>query len=179
MNTMTEYRIDGTASHVQFEVAERMAFVKRRTDRRRFAEISGTIALDARHPTRSRVELAIDAAAIDTGDARRDKNLRGGHFFDAERCPRMTFSSRAIEVLDVQAGRFRVAGDLTVRGVTREVDLDVDCDLNEAIVRVVAATVLNRRDFGMTYGNAVMWIGDGVRVRIELAAVPHAAAVAA
>jgi polyisoprenoid-binding protein YceI len=168
--------IDPTASTVEFAIEERMAFVKRRTVTGCFSGIAGTIALDREHPADSRVEIAIDARTIATGDARRDKNLQGKQFFAAGCCPSITFASRWCDLADAGAGRYRATGYLTVRGVTREIALEAECALSQSAARITATIVLNRRDFGMTWSNPLLWIADDVRISVALEANAMAAA---
>jgi polyisoprenoid-binding protein YceI len=165
------WQIDPNASGVEFAVDERMAFVKRRTVTGRFTGITGTILLDRDRPADARVELTIDARGIDTDDPRRDKNLRGKQFFDVERFPVITFTSRWCDAANVATGRYRAVGSLTIRDVTREVELEVECEAAQRAVHLTATTVLNRRDFGMTWGNALLWIADEVRIRVGVEAI--------
>jgi polyisoprenoid-binding protein YceI len=165
------WHIDSDASTVEFAIDERMAFVKRRTVTGRFSGVTGTIALDEERPANSRVNLTIDAGGIDTGEPRRDKNLRGKPFFDTERFPIITFTSRWCDAADAATGRYRAIGYLTIRDVTREVELEVECEPSRPAVRITATGVLNRRDFGMTWGNSLLWIADEVRVQVTIQAV--------
>ncbi|HEY7036037.1 MAG TPA: YceI family protein [Thermomicrobiales bacterium] len=173
------WQIDPIASTVDFAIEERMAFVKRRTVTGCFAGVAGTIALDRHHPATSQVEIAIDARTVDTGDARRDKNLRGKHFFDTASCPTITFASRWCDLADASAGRYRATGYLTVRGITREIAIEAEGTLSASFARIAATFVLDRRDFGMTRGNPFLWIADDVRISVALEAKAIAAAKAA
>src|SRR5690606_38877342 len=92
------------------------------TVRGRVGQVSGTILLDEEDLTRSSAEVTSPVASIDTREEQRDAHLRSADFFDAENYPNMTFRSRSIE--RTGDNEFRVTGDLTIRGVTREVVLD-------------------------------------------------------
>jgi len=92
----------------------------------RFGGVAGTIEVDEETPNRSRVEVEIDAASIDTGVEQPDEHLRSADFMDVERHPAITFRSTRLEGAYGEPGdSFQLAGDLTIRGTTREVVLDV------------------------------------------------------
>ncbi len=165
------WHIDSDASKVEFAIDERMAFVKRRAVAGRFSAITGTIVLDEERPADSRADVTIDAGSIETDEPRRDKNLRGKPFFDTTRFPLITFTSRWCDAADAATGRYRAIGYLTIRDITREVELEVECTPSQAGVSITATTVLNRRDFGMTWGNSLLWIADEVRVQVSIEAV--------
>jgi polyisoprenoid-binding protein YceI len=173
----TRWRIDPAASWAEFQIGKRFALVRRLTVTGKFTEIAGKIALDAASPSEARVELTIGAASVSTGHPRRDGHLRAADFFDVERCPHLTFSSRAVDVVDAAAGLYRVVGDLTVRGTTREVVLDVRCSLpgpseRRPVVRAIATGVLNRHDFGLTWGNPLIRVADEARISVSIEAIP-------
>ena len=90
--------------------------------RGKFTEVSGTITV-AENPLDSAVEVAIKAASIDTGVADRDTHLRSADFLDVDTYPELTF--RSTRVAKVEGNDFWLVGDLTIRGVTREVELEV------------------------------------------------------
>jgi polyisoprenoid-binding protein YceI len=177
--SVATWSIDPAASTVEFAVEERVAFVKHRIVTGRFAGIAGTIALDEEHPADYRVDVAVDVRTVDTGDASRDKNLQGKRFFDTRSCPTITFASRRCDLADAGAGRYRATGYLTVRGITREIEVEAECALSPSAARITAAFVLNRRDFGITCGNPLLWIADDVRITVALAANVMSAARAA
>jgi polyisoprenoid-binding protein YceI len=142
-----------------------------------FGGPTGTVTFDpANIPGTLRVEASIDARTINTRNADRDKDLRSDLFFDVARFPRITFRSKRTEGA---GGRFKVTGDLTMRGITKEVVLDVEGPTPEikdlwgnARVGANASTVLDRRDFGLLYsrilegGGAV--VGNDVTISIDL-----------
>jgi polyisoprenoid-binding protein YceI len=152
----------------------------------RFARWSGALELDTADLTRSSVEVRIEAASIDTQVADRDAHLRSADFLDVEKHPELSFRSRRIE----KAGdRYRVVGELTLRGVTREVVLDAefagtgkDPWGNERAGFSAKASV-DRRDFGLVWNAALeaggVLVGEKVEIAIELEAVKKVAAVAA
>ncbi|HEY6003962.1 MAG TPA: YceI family protein [Anaeromyxobacter sp.] len=152
----------------------------------RFAKWAGTIDLDAQDLTRSSVEVKIDAASIDTQVADRDTHLRSPDFLDVAKHPELSFRSRKIE----KAGDgYRVTGDLTLHGVTRQVALDAEFGGtvkdpwgNERSA-FTAKTSLDRRDYGLTWNAALeaggVLVGEKVEISLEVEAVKKAAAVAA
>jgi polyisoprenoid-binding protein YceI len=138
---------------------------------------TGTVTYDpANIPGTLRVDASIDARTINTRNADRDKDLRSDLFFDVNRFPKITFKSKRAEGTP---GRFKVTGDLTMHGVTKEVVLDVEGPTpaikdiwGNTRVGATASTVVDRRDFGLLYsrilegGGAV--VGNDVTISIDL-----------
>jgi polyisoprenoid-binding protein YceI len=179
----TTWNIDATHSTIGFAIRH-MVFSKVRG---RFLNYTGAIQLDDGDPARSWVELAIDAASIDTGTAQRDNHLRSADFFDVERFPELRFRSTHVE--DVGGGRLRVIGELTIRDTTREVALDaepagrgMDPWGNERI-GFVAKTSIDRKDFGLAWNQLLeaggVLVGDRVDIELDVQAVNTAARDAA
>ncbi|MCA9620935.1 MAG: YceI family protein, partial [Myxococcales bacterium] len=111
--TTSNWNLDTTHSSIGFTVRH-MVFAKVRG---RFASWQGKVELDPDDLTRARVDVEIDATSIDTGVADRDNHLRSADFFDVEAYPDIDFRSTSIERLDDE--NFRIAGELTIHGVTR------------------------------------------------------------
>jgi polyisoprenoid-binding protein YceI len=139
-----------------------------------FKKTSGTVRIDEQDPSRSSVEAVIDAGSIHTREDKRDAHLRSPDFFDVERYPKITFRSSKVE----RAGEgWKVAGDLTMHGVTRPVVLDVSALTPEVkdpygMTRrgLSARTTVNRRDFGLNWSKTVEAgpvVGDEVKIEIE------------
>lgn len=134
-----------------------------------FAKFSGTIIFDRTQPEASRVEATVDIASVNTNQADRDQHLRTPDFFDTASHPTATFRSKAWK----QTGpdTFEVTGDLTLRGVTREVTLRVkhlgyaDGNRGAKLSGWEAVTTLRRADFGI--GKPERSIGDEVEVTIH------------
>jgi polyisoprenoid-binding protein YceI len=152
----------------------------------RFARWTGTIDLDQGDLTRSSVDVKIDAASIDTQVADRDAHLRSPDFLDVAKYPELSFRSRRIE----KAGDgYRVTGDLTLHGVTREVTLEAEFagtakdPWGNERTAFAAKTSLDRRDYGLTWNAALeaggVLVGEKVEISIELEAVKKVAAAAA
>jgi polyisoprenoid-binding protein YceI len=173
--TFSTWQIDPMHSHVEFAVKHMMIS----TVKGRFAELDGTIKLDEADPTRSSVEVTIDAASIDTREAQRDGHLRSADFLAAEQYPGLTFQSRRVEQLG--GDHLRVVGDLTIRGMTREVTLEVTAEgramdpWGNERVGFSARTSLNRQDFGLNWNQALeaggILVGNEVRISLEVEAV--------
>jgi len=172
------WRIDPARSRASFTVRGRLLGLKELTVPGVFTAVAGTIVLDEARPARSRVALAIAAASVDTGIARRDAHLRSADFFDAERFPQIGFVGGAIEAVEPRVGRYRVDGELTIRGVTRPVALDVVYDPSSAdgygrSARFFATGTVDRREFGLTWNPpALMRLVDEVRLAVVIEATP-------
>ena len=173
--TLTTWQLDPTHSEVAFSVKHLMIS----TVRGRFSGVKGSIFLDTEDVSRSSVEVEVDAATIDTREEKRDGHLRSPDFFDVETYPTITFRSRRIE--PVGGDRFKVTGDLTIRGVTREVVLDVTEEgrgrdpWGGERVGFSATGKIDRRDFGLTWNQALetggVMVSNEIKLSIEAQAV--------
>jgi polyisoprenoid-binding protein YceI len=178
-----QWNIDAAHSSINFSIRH-MVVSKVRG---RFATFTGTVNLDDADVTRSVVEATIDASSIDTGTAARDTHLRSADFFDVEKFPELRFRSTRIERLD--ADRYRVVGQLTIRDVTREVSLDVEAGgrakdpWGNERAGFVARVVLDRKDFGLGWNQVLeaggVLVGDRVDIELDVQAVNAAAVHAA
>jgi polyisoprenoid-binding protein YceI len=143
-----------------------------------FKEVTGTVTV-AEDPLDSSVEVHIKAASIDTGVADRDNHLRSPDFLDVEKYPELTFTSTRIVKAD--GADLVVAGDLTIRGVTREIELPVEflgvstAPWGSEVVGFSAAIELDREDFGMTWNAALetggVVVSKKLKVELEVEAV--------
>lgn len=169
------YAIDPAHSRIGFVARHAMVSKVRGS----FDDFSGSGHFDTDDPGRSSLELTISAASVDTRNADRDAHLRGADFFDVERYPTITFRAAAVEQIDTT--RFRVTGDLTIKGVTRPVTVDlgytgaaVDPFGNQRIGFEGGATV-NRKDWGLTWNRALeaggVLVGEKVQLEIEVSAI--------
>ena len=148
-----------------------------------FRDFTGTINYNAEDMTKSTVEFTAKMTSVDTGVAPRDKHLRTADFFEVEKYPEMTFKSTKVEKKGKQ---WMLTGDLTMKGVTKSITFPfqvVGFLPGEKATRtgVVAQTVINRRDFGVTYGdtlpNGVAALSDEVRIDLQIEAnMPNPAA---
>ncbi|HVC13772.1 MAG TPA: YceI family protein, partial [Acidimicrobiales bacterium] len=114
------YKIDPSHSRIGF-VARHAMVTKVRGS---FNEFDGAGYFDAEDPAASHLELTIKAASIDTRNADRDAHLRSNDFFSMDEYPEITFASSSVEAAG--AGTYRVTGDLTIKGVTKPVTLDLE-----------------------------------------------------
>jgi len=175
MSAATHWDIDPSHSDVQFTVRH-MVVTKTRG---RFTRWAGTIDLDEADPTRSSVSVRIEADSIDTGHADRDAHLRSADFLDVASHPTLEFRSTGIERLGDE--RHRIHGELTIRGVTRPVTLDAELGGIKADpwgsqrAGFSARTKIDRRDFGLTWNQALeaggLLVGEKVDIELEVEAV--------
>ncbi len=162
------YDIDAKHTSVEF-VARHLMITKVRG---RFDDVEGTITV-AEVPEESSVQVSIGSASVRTGEDQRDAHLRSADFFDADTHPRWTFTSTSVE----QAGDdWKVAGDLTISGVTKPVVLDVEFEganstpWGTSALGFSATAEIDREAWGLTY-NQVLETGGvmvGKKIRIEL-----------
>ena len=155
--------------------------------RGRFRRWSGTLLVPDGDWSRATVEVVIDASSIDTGNAKRDTDLRTANFLDVERSPDITF--RSLGVTGEQAGRLRVAGELTMRGRVGEVPLEVEISSltldrsGHERARFSARAAIRRRDFGasgnLAWDSYGIMIGERVEIEINVEALSQAAAAIA
>ena len=171
----TAWQIDPAHTLVEFSV-KHMMFT---TVKGRFGGVSGTIVEDVTDPSRSSVDVEIDAATIDTREEKRDAHLKSPDFLHAEAHPLITFKSTRVE----KAGddRLRVTGDLTIAGSTRSVVLDTTVNgrgvtpFGTTAAGFSAETSINRKDFGLNWNVALeaggVLVGDQIKISLEIEAV--------
>ncbi len=147
------------------------------TVRGAFTKVSGTVQLDDKDISKSSVDVTIDTASVDTRVEARDKDLRSDHFFDAEKYTTITFKSTKVE--QVEAGKLKVTGDLTIHGVTKQAVLDVEGPTapvkdpwGNQRAAVNATTKINRQDFGMKWNTKMdsggLVVGDDVAITLDV-----------
>lgn len=140
--------------------------------------VTGTVFIDEQDLSRSRVDVSIDARGIDSREPKRDEHLRSADFLDVANHPTVTFRSTRVDAPSGPTGDLRVTGDLTIRGVTRPVTLDV-----EALPPVIqdpwgntrrgvsARGRINRKDWGLKWNIALeaggVTVGEEVGIEIE------------
>jgi polyisoprenoid-binding protein YceI len=145
-----------------------------------FGKFSGSVVGDEKSPTTAVVKATVQADSIDTREPKRDTHLKSADFFDVEHNPTIIFNSKKIEAAG--AGHWKVTGDLTLHGVTRDVVLDVEGPT--AVVKdpmgntragAHATTRINRKDFGMTWSKSLdgggLMVGDDVDITIDVEGV--------
>lgn len=167
----TTWTIDPAHSAVEFAVRHMMIT----TVKGRFSGVEGSLELDEQDVTRSRVDVRIAAASIDTRDEKRDGHLRSADFFDVGNHPALTFVSRRID--RTGDDRLKLIGDLTIRGTTREITLEIE-DLGRGRdpwggerASFSATGRLDRRDYGLTWNQSLetggVLVSNDVRITIE------------
>jgi polyisoprenoid-binding protein YceI len=175
---LTRWEIDPAHTIVEFSARHMMIT----TVKGRFSDVSGTIEADEAHPDGSSAEVSIDAASIDTRNEQRDTHLRSADFLDVDHYPVITFRSKQVDGAARKAGDdFKVTGDLTIHGTTREVTLDAtyegkmrDLEGKER-AGFSATTKIDRRDFGLVWNQALekggLLVGNEIAISVEAEAV--------
>jgi polyisoprenoid-binding protein YceI len=169
------YAIDPAHTRIGF-VARHAMVTKVRGS---FNEFTGTGYFDAENPTNSSAMLTIKAASIDTRNADRDAHLRSNDFFAMDQYPEITFTSTRIEQVDAE--NFRVTGDLTIKGVTRPVTIEVEYTgaavdpFGNQRIGFEGTTTVNRKDWGVNW-NATLEAGgvlvsEKVTLELEVSAI--------
>jgi polyisoprenoid-binding protein YceI len=168
----TTWTIDPAHSQVEFAVRHLMIS----TVRGRFAGVKGTVVSDDSDLGTAQVDVTIDVHTIDTREAQRDAHLKSADFFDAEKFPVLTFKSA--RVTDIKGDRFKLVGDLTMHGVTREVTLDVTSEgrgkdpWGGERAGYSAVAKVNRSDFGLTWNQVLeaggIAVGDEIKIALDL-----------
>lgn len=142
----------------------------------RFGKVEGTIVYDGQNIAGVKADATIDATTITTDNEKRDAHLKSPDFFDTTSFPTITFKSKRAEAAG--NGKFKLIGDLTMRGKTKEVVLDVEGPTDPVTVQnsqrigATATTTLNRQDFGVSWSRTMdgggYVVGDQVKVTLEL-----------
>ncbi len=168
--TSTVWQLDPNHTLVQFTGKHMMIT----TVRGHFKGVRGTIILDEADPSRSWVEVEIDAASLYSGVEYRDNHLKSADFLEVEKYPTITFKST--RVVPEGSDRARIIGDLTIHGVTREVVLDTELTgrgknpMSQEVVAFDAKTSINRKDFGLSWNMALesggFLVGDTIKIEI-------------
>ena len=167
------WKLDPAHTGVHFKVRHLMVS----NVRGEFENVSGKIVYDEQDLSRSSAEITIDAASINTRVAKRDDHLRSADFLDVANHPHLVFRSTKVE--KAGAGKLRMTGDLTIRGVTREVVLEIEGPTAEiqdpqgnTRVGGSASTKINRSDFGLTWNKGIetggVVVGKEVEVIIDI-----------
>jgi polyisoprenoid-binding protein YceI len=172
---MSQWTIQDVHTAAEFSVRHMMiTFV-----RGHFKNIAGRLEFDPEHPEQARAEVAFDAASLWSGEPERDEHLRSEDFLHVQRFPTIAFRSTAVQ--PVARNEYRVTGDLTVRGVTRPVTLDVRylgqgrSPFDDTRAGFTATARINRHDFGASW-NAEMAdggvvVGDDVFITLDVEAI--------
>jgi polyisoprenoid-binding protein YceI len=173
--TRSTWQLDPAHTLVEFS-GKHMMFT---TVKGHFKSVRGTIVLDEADPSRSSVEVEIDTPSLYSGVEYRDNHLKSPDFLDSERHPTITFKSTRVELLG--SDHAKVSGDLTIRGITREVMLDTELTgrgkdpMGREVISFDARTQINRKDFGLTWNLALetggFLVGDIIKIELAVEAI--------
>ena len=177
-STTSTWNIDASHSSIEFAAKHMMIT----TVKGRLADARGAITIDEATPARSAVQVEFDAASLDTRSEQRDQHLRSADFLDVAQFPTIAFTSRGVQGASAKPGAsFTVTGDLTIRGVTKEVVLDATYEgrgrdpWGGERVSFSAETKIDRREFGLVWNAALetggVLVSNDIRIRIEVQAV--------
>jgi polyisoprenoid-binding protein YceI len=178
----TQWQLDPAHSAAHFSVRHLMIS----NVRGEFTKLTGTAQINPADPAKSTVEVTIEAGSLNTREPQRDEHLRSPDFFDVANFPTLSFRSRRVEPLDAET--FKVTGDLTIHGVTKQVTFDVEGPTpsvkdpwGNIRAGITASAKVNRKDFGLVW-NALteaggVVVGDEVKITIdaELIQLAHSA----
>lgn len=172
---LAAYQIDPTHSLVEFAIRHLVIS----TVKGRFNSFSGVVNFDPADPTTGSVRVDIDADSVDTRDEKRDEHLRSNDFFGAGDDPQITFTSTRIE--PKRGDVYIIFGDLTMRGVTRQVELETTFNGAETspwgqrVVGFSATTEIDRKDYGVNWNAALesggVMVSDRVKITLEIEAI--------
>lgn len=171
---MSTWKIDAGHTTAGFSV-KHMMFT---TVRGKFSEVEGTITFDPANPSAASVDASVKVASVFTGVADRDNHLKSPDFFDAANHPDITFKSTSVKA--ASAEKATVVGNLTIRGVTKEVTLEVEFlgsgknPWGATVAGFNATTTINREDFGLTWNQALeaggILVGRDVKLELDVQA---------
>ncbi len=169
--------LDGDHTTVGFAVKHMMVTDVKGT----FDKVTGTVEIDDKDPSKSRVDVEIDVASVNTRNAKRDEHLRSADFFDTAKFAKMTFKSTKVEV--AKDGSLKITGDLSLHGVTKPVTLSaspLSAEFKDpwgGTHRGTTATAkINRKDFGLTWNAALekggVVVGEDVLIELQVELLP-------
>ncbi len=178
--SLTQWDFDTAHSAIEFTVRHMLVSKVRG----RFSKWSGKLEIDEKDISASRLEVAIDVASVDTHEPQRDGHLRSADFFDAEKHPKITFKSK--RVVDKGKDKLAITGDLTIRGTTKEITLDVERGglvakdpWGNRRAGFTAETTIDRKEFGVSWNQVLdqggLALSDKVSIHIEIEATTKAA----
>jgi len=173
----TVWKLDPAHTLVEFSAKHLMIS----TVKGRITDVEGTIYADENDPSKSSVEATLKAASIDTRTEMRDNHLRSEDFLHVEKFPAITFRSTRIEG---DKEEFKLTGDLTIRGVTREITLDVTFEgqtkdpWGGERIGFSAKGKIDRRDFGLLWNQILetggLTVSNDVKINVEVEAIKAA-----
>ncbi len=147
-----------------------------------FTDFEGSLTLDGANPSASSISLTAQLASVDTGTADRDAHLRSADFFDVENNPTMTFTSTSVKQSDDD--EFVLVGDLTIKGVTRSVEVEVELDgivtdpFGNTRAGFEGEAEISRKDFGLTWNVPLdaggVLVSDKIKIQLDVSATKNA-----
>lgn len=170
---MSIYQLDPVHSSVGFSVKHMMIAKVHGS----FEKVSGKLSFDKKNPEAAKAEAIIEATSINTREPQRDNHLRSADFFDVDKFPQLTFKSKS--VVSSGDGELKVIGDLTIKGITKEVVLTAEGPTDELKdpygnikIGLSATTKIKRKEFGLTWNAALeaggVLVGDDVTINLDL-----------
>lgn len=173
--TQAKWVVDPSHTLVEFSVRH-MMFA---TVKGRFGTIDGAVFGNATDLAGAEIEMSLDAASVDTKEPNRDQHLRSADFFDVENHPKVLF--RSAQVQPNGTNRYKLTGDLTIRGVTKQVEWDLDFNghgkdpWGQERIGLSAETRINRKEFGLNWNAALeaggFLVGDEVQIAVQMQAI--------
>jgi polyisoprenoid-binding protein YceI len=171
--TVTTWNIDPAHSVVEFKVKHMMISNVKGS----FRGLKGVLVLDEANPERSTVSATVNIDTLTTGDEQRDGHLKSADFFDASKYPEMTFQSTAVKRSG--EGEYKVTGDLTIHGVTKQVMFAVEGPSapgkdpwGNTRIGLSATTRINRKDYGLTWNSALetggVLVGEDIALALDV-----------
>jgi polyisoprenoid-binding protein YceI len=167
------YTIDPSHSRMGFAVKHLMGTEVQG----QFNEYEGTVEYDPADPGATKVDVTIQAASIDTNEAKRDEHLRGADFLKTEEFPTITFKAAGVNKTD---SNYVIVGDLTIKGVTKTISIPsqlagpIQSPFGGEVMAITGETVVNRQDFGVSWNkildNGGLLVGDEARLIINVEA---------
>jgi polyisoprenoid-binding protein YceI len=147
-----------------------------------FTDFEGSLTLDGANPAASSINLTAQLTSIDTGNADRDNHVRSADFFDVENNPTMTFTSTSVKADGDD--EFVLVGDLTIKGVTKSVEIEVELDgivtdpFGNTRAGFEGEAEISRKDFGLTWnvpldGGGVL-VSDKIKIQLDVSATKNA-----
>jgi polyisoprenoid-binding protein YceI len=168
----SEYVIDTPHSNAQFSVRHLMIS----NVKGEFNKVTGRVSFDAKNMAQANIEAIIDTATVNTRDENRDKHLKSPDFFDVAKFPAMTFKST--KFTPAGANKYKVAGNLTIHGVTKPVVLDVEVTQEikdpwgKTRIGASGSTKINRGDYGLTWNKALeaggVMVGEEIAISLDV-----------
>ena len=171
--TAAVYTVDNAHSSIGFEVSHMTISIVKGE----FTDYTGTVTYEPDNPEATRAEAVIQAASIDTRNAKRDEHLKSPDFFNVEANPLVSFMSRRV----VDEGDFLVlVGDLTINGVTREIEMPVSVSgpvtspYGASVIGLSGETVIDRQDFNVSWNKTLdqggLVVGNDVKIVVNIEA---------